>query len=45
MLDAMRQDLGLVAELLQRAEMSALEPDPEPSFEPEMESVQLGLFG
>ncbi len=49
-LDAMRQDLGLVAGLLQKAEMSALDPEPMPEPDPEpetemAESVQLGLFG
>jgi DNA polymerase len=39
-LEAMRHDLGLVAGLLQRAEMSVLDPEPE-----QVESVQLGLFG
>ncbi len=45
-MEAMRHDLGLVAGLLQRAEMSALEPEHEPEVEHEpVDSVQLGLFG
>jgi DNA polymerase len=45
-MEAMRHDLGLVAGLLQRAEMSALDSEPQSVPEPDpAESVQLGLFG